>query len=176
VTRRVATALMGAALLSGCLSPAPDDGGPPREGPLVALDALVPTDDDGPLDAGAVRVACVEAGWAVEGESFEVNTDGCDPGIFVAPLLVNVAPGDTITFTRWHLALDAPPIIYTFTDEAPALATYSLLPIIEAFAGSPGSRSRPATSRSPGASSPTSPSAHRGQRIGDALAELGELA
>ncbi len=26
-------------------------------------------------------------------------------------------------------------IIYTFTDEAPALATRSLLPIIEAFAG-----------------------------------------
>ena len=28
-----------------------------------------------------------------------------------------------------------PKIIYTFTDEAPALATYSLLPIIQAFAG-----------------------------------------
>ena len=27
-------------------------------------------------------------------------------------------------------------IIYTFTDEAPALATYSLLPIVEAFAAS----------------------------------------
>ncbi len=27
-------------------------------------------------------------------------------------------------------------IIYTFTDEAPALATYSLLPIIEAFTAS----------------------------------------
>ncbi|MCB0967815.1 MAG: NADP-dependent isocitrate dehydrogenase, partial [Ilumatobacter sp.] len=29
-------------------------------------------------------------------------------------------------------------IIYTHTDEAPALATYSLLPIIEAFAGAAG--------------------------------------
>jgi len=29
-------------------------------------------------------------------------------------------------------------IIYTFTDEAPALATYSFLPIIEAFAGTAG--------------------------------------
>ena len=29
---------------------------------------------------------------------------------------------------------DKPTIIYTETDEAPALATYSLLPIIEAFA------------------------------------------
>ena len=28
-----------------------------------------------------------------------------------------------------------PTIIYTETDEAPALATYSLLPIIQAFAG-----------------------------------------
>ena len=27
-----------------------------------------------------------------------------------------------------------PTIIYTFTDEAPALATYSFLPIIQAFA------------------------------------------
>ncbi len=29
-------------------------------------------------------------------------------------------------------------IIYTFTDEAPALATYSLLPIIKAFTASSG--------------------------------------
>lgn len=29
-------------------------------------------------------------------------------------------------------------IIYTYTDEAPALATYSLLPIIQAFAGACG--------------------------------------
>jgi isocitrate dehydrogenase len=32
----------------------------------------------------------------------------------------------------------APPIIYTWTDEAPALATCSLLPIIRAFAGATG--------------------------------------
>jgi len=32
----------------------------------------------------------------------------------------------------------SPPIIYTRTDEAPALATYSLLPIIRAFAGATG--------------------------------------
>ena len=29
-------------------------------------------------------------------------------------------------------------VIYTYTDEAPALATHSLLPIIEAFAGAAG--------------------------------------
>jgi len=31
-------------------------------------------------------------------------------------------------------------IIYTLTDEAPALATWSLLPIVQAFAGSAGVR------------------------------------
>ncbi len=33
---------------------------------------------------------------------------------------------------------DGPKIIYTRTDEAPALATYSLLPIVQAFAGAAG--------------------------------------
>jgi isocitrate dehydrogenase len=32
----------------------------------------------------------------------------------------------------------SPPIIYTWTDEAPALATHSFLPIIRAFAGATG--------------------------------------
>ena len=31
-----------------------------------------------------------------------------------------------------------PTILYTQTDEAPALATYSLLPIVRAFAGAAG--------------------------------------
>ena len=34
--------------------------------------------------------------------------------------------------------MSAPTIIYTHTDEAPALATYSFLPIIRAFAGAAG--------------------------------------
>ncbi|MCA9578676.1 MAG: NADP-dependent isocitrate dehydrogenase, partial [Myxococcales bacterium] len=33
---------------------------------------------------------------------------------------------------------DKPTILYTFTDEAPALATYSLLPILQAFAAPAG--------------------------------------
>jgi isocitrate dehydrogenase len=41
-------------------------------------------------------------------------------------------------------------IVYTYTDEAPALATHSLLPVVEAFAARPGSTSRPATSPWPG--------------------------
>mgnify|MGYP001827385305 CR=1 FL=1 len=32
----------------------------------------------------------------------------------------------------------SPPIIYTWTDEAPALATHAFLPIIRAFAGAAG--------------------------------------
>ena len=68
-------------------------------------------------------------------------------------------------------------IIYTLTDEAPALATYSLLPIVQAFTGSAGCRSKPATSRWPVASWRTfrthlTPA----QRQSDDLAELGELA
>ena len=68
-------------------------------------------------------------------------------------------------------------IIYTFTDEAPALATYSLLPIIQAFAGSAGvavetrdiSLAGRVVAAFPERLTPD-------QRIDDALAELGELA
>ena len=69
-------------------------------------------------------------------------------------------------------------IIYTHTDEAPALATYSFLPVVQAYASTAGRRrGDAATSPWPGASSPASPStSSEDQRIGDALAELGELA
>ena len=69
-------------------------------------------------------------------------------------------------------------IIYTHTDEAPLLATYSFLPIIAGLRRhGRRRRSRPATSRSPAASSPLFPERLTPeQRIGDALAELGELA
>ena len=33
---------------------------------------------------------------------------------------------------------DTPKIIYTLTDEAPFLATQSLLPVVQAFAGAAG--------------------------------------
>ena len=33
---------------------------------------------------------------------------------------------------------DTPTILYTYTDEAPALATFSLLPILQAYAGTAG--------------------------------------
>ena len=70
----------------------------------------------------------------------------------------------------------SPPIIYTWTDEAPALATYAFLPIIRAFAGATGV---PVETRDislagrilavfPDALTPE-------QRESDGLAELGEL-
>ncbi|MGD0197054.1 MAG: NADP-dependent isocitrate dehydrogenase [Solirubrobacteraceae bacterium] len=68
-------------------------------------------------------------------------------------------------------------IIYTYTDEAPALATQSLLPIIESFASAAGvevetrdiSLAGRILAQFPDRLSPD-------QQVGDALAELGELA
>ncbi len=70
-----------------------------------------------------------------------------------------------------------PKIIYTITDEAPMLATYSLLPIIEAFTGKAGvkvetrdiSLAGRILAHFPEFLSPD-------QQLGDHLAELGELA
>jgi len=67
-------------------------------------------------------------------------------------------------------------ILYTHTDEAPALATYSLLPVIQAFAGAAGAAVETRDISLAGriiAAFPERLSAE--QRIGDALAELGEL-
>ncbi|MBR2514535.1 MAG: NADP-dependent isocitrate dehydrogenase [Halomonas sp.] len=70
-----------------------------------------------------------------------------------------------------------PKIIYTLTDEAPALATYSLLPIIDAFTDSAGvevetrdiSLAARVLAQFPDALS-------EDQRVSDDLAELGQLA
>ena len=68
-------------------------------------------------------------------------------------------------------------VIYTYTDEAPALATHSLLPVIEAFAGKAGvdvetrdiSLAARILARFPDLLTAD-------QRVPDSLAELGELA
>ncbi|MER0428079.1 NADP-dependent isocitrate dehydrogenase [Streptomyces microflavus] len=68
-------------------------------------------------------------------------------------------------------------IIYTHTDEAPALATYSLLPVVEAYASTAGVTVERRDISLAGriiASFPEHLEAE--QRIDDALAELGELA
>jgi isocitrate dehydrogenase len=68
-------------------------------------------------------------------------------------------------------------IIYTITDEAPALATYSLLPVIEAFADVAGVSVETRDISLAGRIIATFPERLTDeQRLGDALAELGELA
>ncbi len=68
-------------------------------------------------------------------------------------------------------------IIYTHTDEAPALATHSLLPIVEAFAGAAGVEVETRDISLAGRILSQFPEALTAeQRVPDALAELGELA
>ncbi|KRV48997.1 isocitrate dehydrogenase [Wenjunlia vitaminophila] len=67
-------------------------------------------------------------------------------------------------------------IIYTHTDEAPALATYSLLPVIEAYAATAGVRVETRDISLAGRIIASFPERlEESQRIDDALAELGEL-
>lgn len=68
-------------------------------------------------------------------------------------------------------------IIYTKTDEAPALATYSLLPIVQAFTSSAGITVETRDISLAGRIIARFPEyLKEEQRIGDALAELGALA
>ncbi|MGY3570082.1 NADP-dependent isocitrate dehydrogenase [Vibrio paucivorans] len=72
---------------------------------------------------------------------------------------------------------EKPTIIYTITDEAPALATYSLLPIIQSFTASSGIDVDTRDISLAGRIIANFPEhLKEEQRIGDALAELGELA
>ncbi|MDC0609488.1 NADP-dependent isocitrate dehydrogenase [Vibrio sp.] len=70
-----------------------------------------------------------------------------------------------------------PTIIYTITDEAPALATYSFLPIIQSFTKSSGITIETRDISLAGRIIANFPDYLKDdQRIGDALSELGELA
>jgi isocitrate dehydrogenase len=70
-----------------------------------------------------------------------------------------------------------PKIIYTFTDEAPALATYSFLPIIQAFASQAGVTVETRDISLAGRILAAFPEhLTEAQRVPDALAELGALA
>src|SRR5690554_6764353 len=72
---------------------------------------------------------------------------------------------------------DSAKIIYTETDEAPRLATYSLLPIIQAFAQAVGVSVETRDISLAGRIIASFPEyLKEDQRIGDALQELGELA
>ncbi len=75
------------------------------------------------------------------------------------------------------MSTDTPKIIYTETDEAPALATYSLLPIIRAFAQPAGIEVETRDISLSGRILAVFPEyLSEDQRQSDALAELGELA
>ncbi|MEV7023685.1 NADP-dependent isocitrate dehydrogenase [Kitasatospora sp. NPDC093558] len=68
-------------------------------------------------------------------------------------------------------------IIYTHTDEAPALATYSFLPVVQAYASTAGVRVETRDISLAGRIIASFPERlAEGRRIEDALAELGELA
>ncbi len=68
-------------------------------------------------------------------------------------------------------------IIYTHTDEAPALATYSFLPVVQAYASTAGVTVETRDISLAGRIISGFPERlEEGQRIDDALAELGELA
>jgi len=70
-----------------------------------------------------------------------------------------------------------PTIIYTFTDEAPALATYSFLPVVEAFASAAGVAVERRDISLGGRILASFPESLRPeQRVSDDLAELGALA
>jgi len=70
-----------------------------------------------------------------------------------------------------------PTIIYTKTDEAPALATYSLLPIVEAFTKSSGIAVETRDISLSGRILSQFPDfLEEGQKVADALTELGDLA
>ncbi|GAA0822156.1 NADP-dependent isocitrate dehydrogenase [Colwellia asteriadis] len=75
------------------------------------------------------------------------------------------------------MSTDNSKIIYTITDEAPALATYSLLPIIQAYTASSGINVETRDISLAGRILANFPQyLTPEQRIDDALAELGELA
>jgi len=70
----------------------------------------------------------------------------------------------------------SPPIIYTWTDEAPALATHALLPVIRAFAGAAGVPVETRDISLAGRILAVFPDALKPeQRVADDLAELGRL-
>ena len=70
-----------------------------------------------------------------------------------------------------------PKILYTLTDEAPALATYSLLPIVQAFTKTAGIQVETRDISLSGRILANFPEfLTEAQRINDDLAELGQLA
>ncbi len=75
------------------------------------------------------------------------------------------------------MSVNTPKIIYTKTDEAPALATYSLLPIVKAYTEPAGIKIETRDISLSGRIIANFPDFLKNdQQIVDALTELGELA
>ena len=69
----------------------------------------------------------------------------------------------------------SPPIIYTWTDEAPALATHAFLPVIRAFAGAAGVPVETRDISLAGRILAVFPELLGDDVVSDALAELGRM-
>lgn len=63
-----------------------------------------------------------------------------DDNLLIFPLRHShfLRPSPASNATETNMSDSAPSIVYTYTDEAPALATHSWLPIVQAFAGKAG--------------------------------------
>jgi len=99
--------------------------------------------------------------------------------VTAVPRLLSGARGREHSPDRWVASppMTEPRILYTFTDEAPALATCSLLPVIQAFASTAGVRVETRDISLAGRILASFPDhLEPEQRVPDALAELGALA
>jgi isocitrate dehydrogenase len=85
-------------------------------------------------------------------------------------------PGNHGSYKKSDAMNESPSIIYTWTDEGPALATYAFLPIIRAFAGATGVPVETRDISLAGRILAVFPDfLEEGQRVPDDLAELGHL-
>lgn len=95
--------------------------------------------------------------------------------------MLNLRPFDKVSFYHSYIKplvmSNTPKIFYTKTDEAPALATYSLLPIVKAYAASAGIDIELSDISLAGRILANFPAyLKEDQRIGDVLSQLGQLA
>jgi isocitrate dehydrogenase len=108
----------------------------------------------------------------------QASAGGCSRPILPIAILTIASTQGHVAAERFTQTMSTPSkIIYTLTDEAPFLATQSLLPIIAAFAGSAGVKVETRDISLAGRIIALFPEwLQEDQRIANDLAELGELA
>jgi isocitrate dehydrogenase len=95
----------------------------------------------------------------------------------LVPTLSKSETGQSFLASHQTMSDQTPKILYTLTDEAPALATYSLLPIVQAFTKSAGVQVETRDISLSGRIIATFPEYLKPeQQINDDLAELGKIA